>query len=383
MRIVDVCAFYSTRGGGVKTYIRQKLSIGRQLGHDVTVLAPGDRYAVEEVGPDARIVTLPSPRFPLDRNYWYFADEPALHRELDRLEPDFVEVSSPWRSPVMVKRWKADVPRSLILHADPLSAYAYRWLQRFLSPAQVDRRLQRYWNHLRDLGGAFDRVVCASADLGRRMAAGGVPNVTVCPMGVEPELFDGTNRDEALRRDLLARCALGRDAHLLVGVGRLAPEKRWPMIIEAVTAAGTEAPIALAMFGEGRERHAILRAIAGNPHIRLFEPVTDRLSFARLLASADALVHGCEAETFCMVAAEARASQVPIIVPDRGGAADHAGEGSAVYGSGSGVDAARAILECLRTPKPQGSVGVRTTHDHFRDLFADYERLVGKLRLAA
>ena len=36
------------------------------------------------------------------------------------------------------------------------------------------------------------------------------------------------------------------------------------------------------------------------------------------LASADALVHGCEAETFCLVAAEARASGTPMIVPDRG-----------------------------------------------------------------
>jgi hypothetical protein len=38
------------------------------------------------------------------------------------------------------------------------------------------------------------------------------------------------------------------------------------------------------------------------------QPVCDRAALARILASVDALVHGCEAETFCMTAAEARAS---------------------------------------------------------------------------
>ncbi|MFM5886315.1 MAG: glycosyltransferase family 1 protein, partial [Novosphingobium sp.] len=79
MRIVDVCAFYSPQGGGVKTYIEQKLQLGPQLGHEIVILAPGDKAGVVERGPGARIVTLPSPRFPLDRKYWYFDDEAALH----------------------------------------------------------------------------------------------------------------------------------------------------------------------------------------------------------------------------------------------------------------------------------------------------------------
>ena len=41
MRIVDVCAFYTPKGGGVRTYVEQKLRIGPELGHDITILAPG------------------------------------------------------------------------------------------------------------------------------------------------------------------------------------------------------------------------------------------------------------------------------------------------------------------------------------------------------
>jgi hypothetical protein len=50
MRIVDVCAFYTPHGGGVKTYVEQKLKIGPTLGHEIIILAPGDRYEVIEKG---------------------------------------------------------------------------------------------------------------------------------------------------------------------------------------------------------------------------------------------------------------------------------------------------------------------------------------------
>jgi alpha-1,6-mannosyltransferase len=79
MKIVDVCAFLSPHGGGVKTYIEQKLAIGPRLGHEIVIIAPGDRDAVVERAPGARVVYLASPRFPLDRKYWYFDDETRLH----------------------------------------------------------------------------------------------------------------------------------------------------------------------------------------------------------------------------------------------------------------------------------------------------------------
>src|SRR5437868_3068529 len=103
---------------------------------------------------------------------------------------------------------------------------------------------------------------------------------------------------------------------------------------------------------------------------------------ARLLASADALVHGCEAETFCMVAAEARASGTPLIVPDRGAAVDQlvAGAGT-VYRAASEVSLERAIARFVRRgPELQRAAAVRarlvrTMDEHFADLFARYEEL--------
>jgi len=381
MKIVDVCAFFTPHGGGVKTYVEQKLAIGPQMGHDITILAPGDHHAVIEKGPRARIVTIPSPRLPVDRKYWYFGDEPALHRALDELAPDFIEVSSPWRSPSMVARWPGDAPRALVMHADPMSAYAYRWLEPIMSRPTIDRRFEPFWKHLRQMGQDFDRVICASGELQNRLAQAGVANTSLHPMGIEAGIFSPRRRSPELRRRLLELCDLPESAKLLIGVGRLSAEKRWPMVVDAVTAASQSLPIGLVILGAGTQKKRIERQIAGNPHIRLLAPERDRVTFATLVASADAMIHGCEAETFCMAAAEARASGVPVIVPDRGGAADHArGDAGISYRAGSAMAAADAALRLLRDP-PRGAVGgVVTMRQHFERLFADYEDVVAERR---
>lgn len=373
MRIVDVCAFYTPRGGGVRTYVEHKMRIGPALGHEIIVLAPGDEDAVIERGPGARIVTLRNPRFPLDRKYGYFASERQLHDALFTLEPDFVESSSPWRSASSVARWPGEAPRSLIMHADPLSAYAYRWLGDVFARATIDRQFSVFWEHLRRHSPRYDLVVSANSDLSRRLAEGGVANTVTNPMGVEPGLFSPANRDPALRAQLLAACDLPEEATLLLGVGRLAGEKRWPLIIDAVNAASHDLPLGLVLFGEGREKRTILRHIAGNPHIRLFTPERNRALFARIMASADALVHGSEAETFCMVAAEARASGTFVILPDTGGAVDHASGGAGTtFRTCDAQSAAQAIREVARN-RPRPRAFTRDMDAHFRELFAAYE----------
>ena len=65
MRIVDVCAFYTPAGGGVRTYVERKLKAGPAAGHEIVILAPGVEDRVTEVGEGAIIATIAAPRFPL------------------------------------------------------------------------------------------------------------------------------------------------------------------------------------------------------------------------------------------------------------------------------------------------------------------------------
>lgn len=391
MRIVDVCAFYTPAGGGVKTYVEQKLRAAERFGHEVIILAPGDKSGVLSASASGTVETLAGPRFPLDRRYGYFNDEKALHARLDELQPDLVEASSPWGSAAMVARWQSPTPRALIMHADPLSAYAYRWFSPVASEAMIDRGFDWYWRHLRRLDKKFDIIVSASPGLSGRLTAGGLHRVATIPMGVTGNVFSPAMRDAGLRDRLLERCELGPDALLLLGVGRHAPEKRWPMVIDAVTAASYDRPIGLVIIGDGRHQARVVRAVARNPHIHLMAPTSDRAMLARLYASADALVHGCEAETFGMCAAEALASGTPIIVPDSGGSSDQCGEGMGEhYKSRDGASMADAIRRFSDNGRgyympatKAAAATVRTEEDHFRSLFAAYEEILSRPTLPA
>lgn len=376
MRILDVCAFYSPHGGGVRTYMHRKLAAAVAAGHEMIVLAPGAEYGLAAVEGGV-VVTIPTPRLALDRRYRYFDDEAALHRQLDEWRPDVVEVSSPWSSAGMVARWQGSATRSLVMHADPLSAYAYRWFGGVVSVETIDRGFDRFWRHLRSLGDAMDYVICASDDLAARLKKGGLAKVATIPMGVEPGMFSPAKRDEALREELLARCELMPSATLLLGVGRYSAEKRWGMVIDAAIAAGATAPIGVLLVGEGRTRRALEARVAGSPHVVIAGPVHDRARLADIMASADALVHGCEAETFCMVGAEAAASGLPIIAPDRGGAADHVqapwGRHYRAGNAGALRDAIAAFLAGSTQPRiAPSTIPVRTMDDHFAALFAVY-----------
>lgn len=382
MRIVDVSAFYAPAGGGVRTYVDAKLRAAGRFGHEVIVIVPGEQYATFHRGPGAVLVTLPSPQLPVDRRYRYFNDERMLHAELDAWRPDHVEASSPWSSATMVGRWQGAASRSLVMHSDPLAAYAYRWLGGIASRSTIDRCFGWFWNHLRGLGRMFDTVVCSNSQLTRRLHAGGITNSETLPMGVEQGLFSPAHRSASLREAALERLGLDSSGVLLVGIGRYSAEKRWEMVMRAVGECGSRRPVGMLLVGNGRKRQALELLAERLPNVAVMPRIADREEVARLLASADALVHGCEAETFCMAAAEARASGLPLIVPDRGAAVDQLVRGAgAVYRSASERSLERAIERFVdRGPELQRaaaarSSNVRTMDEHFADLFARYAQI--------
>jgi alpha-1,6-mannosyltransferase len=136
------------------------------------------------------------------------------------------------------------------------------------------------------------------------------------------------------------------------------------------------------LVGDGSKRFGLELIASRTKHVAVLPRIHDRAELARLLASSDALVHGCEAETFCMVAAEARASGIPMIIPDRGAALDQLvpGAGTA-FRAASQISLERAINRFLnRGPELQRAIAARSSHvrtmdEHFADLFARYSQL--------
>lgn len=389
MRIVDVSAFYTPHGGGVRTYVDAKFKAAPKFGHEIIVVAPGERAETIERGPGAVLVTVPSPRLPVDRRYHYFDDQQALWRVLDEWRPDHVEASSPWSSATMVGRWQGAATRSLVMHADPLAAYAYRWLGGVAPIPAIDKSFWWFWRHLRGLGRMFDLVVSANTQLTGRLAAGGVANTATVPMGVEQGVFSPSLRAPEIRNAALEALGLGPEAVLLIGLGRFSAEKRWEMVVRTIGECSLKRQVGLLLIGEGSKRRKLELMASRMPNVMISPRITDRRQLAQLLASADGLVHGCEAETYCLVAAEARASGIPLIVPDRGAAPDQLVPGAgAMYRGGSEISLERALHRFIeRGPELQRALAarscqVRSMDAHFYELFARYANLEPQLESA-
>jgi alpha-1,6-mannosyltransferase len=391
MKIVDVCAFYTPHGGGVKTYVERKLALGPDMGHEIVLVVPSDCNRIEVRSPGARIIHLKAPQLIVDRRYRYFDKPVAVHDILDAEAPDFVEASSPWRTANIVADWRGTAPRALIMHADPLSAYAYRWLDGIARRETIDRGVDLYWQHLRRLGQKYNLTIAANHDLTWRLSNGGMAGVTTIPMGIDQGVFSPQHRDLKIRRDLLARCGLTEEATLLLGIGRHSAEKRWPMVIDAFIAASHNRPLGLVIIGDGRNRQQLIRHIGGNPHVHLLAPVQDRAILARVMASGDALIHGCEAETYGLVAAEAAASGLPLIVPNEGGAASILAMGAGQAFQSRDVSSLAAAINQLHTSglaelqlaAYRRSAFIPTIGAHFKALFARYHAIAGSMVRAA
>ncbi len=383
MKIVDVCEFYSPTGGGVRRYVEQKLEFAARFGHEMIILAPGAETRTERRH-GGTIEWVKSPFLPFDRNYRIFWGAAEVWRIMDRLAPDLVEGSSPWRGGWLAARWRGKAARILFMHMDPVAVYPQTFLGGTFGAARVDRMFGWLWAYLRRLNACFDGTIVTNPVMAQRFASFGLSHIEVAPFGVAREKFSAAFRDAGMRAGMLAACGLGPDAALLIAIGRHHPEKRLNTIIEAVRKAQRERPIGLYIVGDGMQRRAVERWAAAVPHVHVAGQINDQKRLASVMASADALIHGSAAETFGLVLAEALCSGTPLIVPESGASATLAAPDYAqTYRAGDAADAAAAILRLLARDRAAQSraaslaavTRVNTIEQHFEKLFAIYERI--------
>ncbi len=388
MRIVDVNEFYSPTGGGVRTYLKRKMGLMAELGHELIVIAPGREDRIDERPGGGRIIYVKASRLPFDSNYGLFWDGAPITALLDELRPDVVENCSPWRPAWIVGNWQGDALKSYFMHNDNVAAYAQRWFETVASHERIERACAWYTRYMARFLDKFDVVVTNGPALEKRLRARGLRIDAAMPLGIERGHFSPTLRDEPLRAAMLAQCGLPPEGRLLLGLGRHHREKRWDVVIDAVERAGARMPVGLMLLGTGVETRNLESRLAGSPHIRLFRPVYDRERLARIMASCDALIHGAEAEPFGLVASEAIAAGLPLIVPDTGGCAEIADPlSSETYTARDAAAGAEAIVRLfardpamLRRAAVAAAGRVRSDREHTAELIDYYAARIAEKR---
>lgn len=386
MKIIDVAEFYTDQGGGVKTYINQKLQAGAKHGHDIVIVAPGADWGTEERY-GGRVIWVKGPRLPVDPRYYILWREKAVHRILDEEQPDVVEGSSPWTGGWFVARWKGDAVKSFIFHQDPVAVYPQTFLGGWMGRNRVDKMFGFYWKYLDRLSNNFDMTVVSGDWLAKRIGRFGVKNPVPVPFGIDRSFFSPERRDSNVRERLLADLGLSEEATLLIAISRHHPEKRLGTVIEGFKQVSQNQPVGLMVFGDGPVRKYVDFKARNVDHLDIMGFTDNREELANILASSDYFVHGSASETYGIVVAEAICSGVPVVVPEHGGAADLAGKGYAeTYRPGHADKLAEALTciiarerglmvdACMR----EAQNGIGTMDDHFDLLFETYRKMVEK-----
>jgi alpha-1,6-mannosyltransferase len=384
MKLVDVAEFYSDLGGGVRTYMLEKLAAGARMGIETVIVAPGatDR---EEQRNGGRIVWIKSPKIPLDGRYHIFTNSDAIRSVLNSERPDVVEASSPWVGAWAVGGWDGPALKSLFLHGDPVSAYPHALLDGLLGHAGVDSMFGWFWAYLRKLSGLFDTSVANGTWLADRLSGFGLRRPSPIPFGIDRTQFSPSLRDPSVRKLMLQACGIDDDqAPLLISISRHHPEKHVGTLIDGFRRARREREMGLFLIGDGPLRRWVDFKARRVPRVHVAGMISDRRLLAACLASADGMLHGCGTETYGLVVAEALCSGLPVIVPNSGGALELTGpECAETYGTGDAAGCAQAILRLLDRPAGElhraaleAASRVGTPDLHFEALFRHYAALV-------
>ena len=383
MKIIDVAEFYADEGGGVKTYINQKLQAGSRSGHEIVVIAPGEK-AGEEERFGGRVIWVPGPALPVDRRYHILWRERAVHDILDREKPDVVEGSSPWTGGWFAARWKGDAVKTFIFHQDPVAVYPHTVLGKLMAFSKVDKLFMFYWAYLRRLSLRFDATIVSGGWLAERLNSFRIKNPVAVPFGIDKTFSSPQRRNPELRRKLLEELGLPEDATLLMGISRHHPEKRLGTVFKGFRLASNQRKMGLVIFGDGPFHWMVKRQAKGVKHLKLMGFTSDREELADYLSSADYFVHGSAAETYGLVVAEAICSGLPVVVPNMGGAGDLAKPVySETYEPGNAEALSQAILRIMDRDRNQminacshaAEHSIGTMDDHFRQLFQVYKQL--------
>ncbi|MGE8456259.1 MAG: glycosyltransferase family 4 protein [Pseudomonas alloputida] len=289
VHIADITMFYAPASGGVRTYLDAK--------HHRLDAIHGVRHSLLIPGASAQhgdgIYQVPAPPLPFGKGYRFPVRLAPWCNTLRTLKPDLIEVGDPYLTAwaALEARRQLDVPVIGFYHSD--------------LPLLVSNRMGNWFApnveaYVSKLYGNFDRVLAPSQVMADKLRRLGVRDVHVQPLGVDLATFHPSRRDPHVRAEL----GIPDTSRLLIFAGRGSREKNLPVLLDCMQQLG--APYHLLLVGSNMPA-----SVPSN--VSVIDHFCPSAEVARLIASADLLVHAGDQETFGLVILEAMASATPVV----------------------------------------------------------------------
>ena len=311
LRVAMVSETYPPEINGVAMTIGRTVAALQARDHQVQLIRPRQAHEPAAVRDD-NLEQVLRPGIPIPNYAGLNMGLPAK-RLLTRLwtlrRPDLVHIATegPLGWSAMGAARKLDIPVLAGFHTNfhrYSGHYGLGWLKK-----PIHAYLRKFHNQAR-------MTLVPSRDLRDELSAAGYRNVVVLARGVDTQLFSPARRDPALRR----AWGLGEHGLAVIHVGRVAPEKNLPLLVESFSAIARLRPDArLILVGDGPAIDSLRRA---HPSFVYCGPRTGE-DLARHYASADLFLFPSLTETFGNVVLEAMASGLAVLAFDYAAAAEH------------------------------------------------------------
>lgn len=362
MRIVQISPYSWDAPGGVQVHVGQLSHHLRERGHDVLVLAPGDRPGFRE---DARIVGRPYAvhvNGSVARLCFSRRSSRVVRKAIEVFRPDVIHVHDPLTpSTAMLGVIHRNAPVVATFHSyfarDHFEGRVYTAIAPLLTPIwrRISRRLA--------VSEAARHSVCS------RM---GTAPMEIVPNGADVEIFSEARPATDLP-----------PGRRLLFVGRLEPRKGFPVAVRAFAQLAAEYPdLHLVVVGDGEQRGAIdMLPPAVKGRVRMLGKVSYEALPTYHRASDIFVSPATGSESFGIVLVEAMAAGLPLVASDIAGyreVARHESEGLLVQPSDPAALAGgvRRILNDPALAQRLGENGFRRSRSFAWDRIIDRLEIV-------
>ena len=312
MRVCDIVQFHSPISGGIRRYITDKAMMLRdfpQVSHCVVVPGPEDlRWSVGAT----EYYQIKSPLIPGSKSYRSFTQPGRIREALNQFKPDLIEVADPYQGAWTAINWakQRDARVMLFYHSDYPRAW-HRTIRKWgppLAATGFQRLVDRY---LRSVFSRANALLVSTEKYERYWRPRLDIPVLRVKLGFDPRKFHPVH-DCSWVRDSIGVSA---EQPLILFLGRLAREKRIPLLIEAFGKLKSKRPDAeLLIVGDGEE-HDSLQNLCKRKGLKVhWLPYSgDVETLASYYSAANVYAHPARHETFGFSVIESLACGTPVV----------------------------------------------------------------------